>query len=255
MSNNDFAGRTALVTGGSRGIGAAICERLAESGARIALNYHSSEAAAEEVVSRIRDAGGQCRPWRADVSELAQVQAMVGEIERELGPIDFLVANAGIASAADKTDMEPDLWRRIIDVNLHGTFNTVWSVKDGMMARGAGSIVCISSILGLAMNPLALDRLIAYSTSKAAIIGFVRSAAAAFGPHVRVNGIAPGWIETDMTDNASEEARARLVAATPLKRTGAPDDIADAVNFFLSSEARFITGQTIAASGGLGTVP
>ncbi|MEQ8346382.1 MAG: SDR family oxidoreductase [Sneathiellaceae bacterium] len=255
MSEQDLAGRTALVTGGSRGIGRGICVRLARAGAWVAVNYTASEAAARETLQLIVDAGGAGAVFKADVSSYEAVDAMFGEIERARGPVDLLVANAGIASFQDDVNMPVELWRQILSVNLDGTFHCVWRAKEAMLARGDGRIVCISSINGIAPSNIRRDRLIAYGTSKSAVIGFSRNCATAFGPAIRVNCVAPGLIETDMTGGMSDEVRQRIVDSTPAARTGTPEDIAELTHFLLSDKASFITGQTYVASGGLVTLP
>ena len=255
MSDNDLSGRIALVTGGSRGIGRAICRRLARAGAWVAINYASSDDAARETLAAIGADGGGGGLYKADVSSSEVTDAMFGRIEADKGPVDLLVTNAGIASFQDDVDMPVELWRRILSVNLDGTFHCVWRAKAGMLARGDGRIVCISSINGLAPTTMRSDRLIAYGTSKSAIIGFARNCAVAFGPAIRVNCVAPGLIDTDMTGGMSEEMRQRIVASTPAGRTGTPEDIAALTHFLLSDAAGFITGQTYVASGGLVTLP
>ncbi len=255
MADNEFEGRTALVTGGSRGIGRAICVRLAQSGAKVAINYVSDADAARETRKLVNEAGGEGRIYKADVSELDQATAMHKEIEAEFGPIDLLVTNAGIAKFADDTEMGADVWNEILKVNINGTFHPVWLAKDGMTERGFGRIVCISSIAGLRPNTTRPNRLIAYGTSKAAVIGFVRNCGNAFGPEIRVNGVAPGLIDTDMTKDMSEENRQIVISRTPMRRTGKPEDIAELTHFLLSERASFITGQTYVASGGLVTLP
>ena len=255
MADEEFHHRAVLVTGGSRGIGRAICTRLAATGARIAINYAANQAAAAETLAEVTAASGTGALFQADVSDLDQMKQMYGDIEARLGPVDLLVANAGVARAGDNIDMDFDIWNEMMRVNLDGTFYTIWLAKDGMLARGFGRIVCISSAVGLARNPLAPDRLIAYGTSKAAIVGLSRSCASALGPDIRVNCIAPGFIETEMTENASEEGRRKLRDLTPLGRFGQPEEIAEMAYFLLSDRSSFTTGQTIVASGGLVTVP
>lgn len=255
MTDREFEGRTALVTGGSRGIGRAICLRLAAGGARVAVNYAADRQAAEDTRRRIEDAGGVADVYLADVGDHDQVGAMFDAVEDRLGPVDLLVTNAGIARSADALSMTVATWREILRVNLDGTFHAVWRAKDGMAARGYGRIVCISSVLGLVPNPIAAERMIAYGASKAAIIGFVRQCAAALGPAVRVNGVAPGYVATDMTADVSDEARGRLTAAAALKRFGRVEEIAELVHFLLSERSSFTTGQTHVADGGYKFVP
>ena len=255
MSEKDLSGRVALVTGGSRGIGRAICRRLAQAGAWVAINHSASDEAAAETLAEIGADGGEGGVYRADVSSFEATDAMFRQIEADRGAVDLLVTNAGIASFQDDANMPVDLWRRILSVNLDGTFHCVWRAKAGMQALGDGRIVCISSINGLAPSTMRSDRLIAYGTSKSAIIGFSRNCAVAFGPAIRVNCVAPGLIDTDMTSGMSDEMRAHIIASTPAGRSGTPDDIAALTYFLLSDAAGFITGQTCVASGGLVTLP
>jgi len=255
VNDKEFVGRTALVTGGSRGIGRAICQKLGECGARVAINYVVNQRAAEETYQAIGEAGGSAAIYQADVSDPDQTSDMFDTIENDLGPVDLLVTNAGIARSADSVSMTTETWQEIMRTNLDGTFYQVWRAKDGMIKRGYGRIVCISSILGLMVNPISPARQIAYGTSKAAIFGFVRNCAAAFGPHVRVNGVAPGFIETDLTADITDKARESLIKSTPLKRTGDTGEIAELVHFLLSDKSSFTTGQTHVASGGMGTLP
>lgn len=255
MTDKEFAGRRALVTGGSRGIGRAICLRLARAGAWVAVNYAENAEAAAETLELLRAEGGDGGIYRADVASYDATHAMYDAIEADQGPVDLLVTNAGIASFEDDIEMPVELWRRILSVNLDGTFHCVWRAKESMRARDYGRIVCISSINGISPSRIRRDRLIAYGTSKSAVIGFARSCAMALGPSVRVNCVAPGLIETDMTKDMSEEMRARIVAATPAARTGKPEDVAELTYFLLSDAAGFITGQTYVTSGGLVTLP
>ena len=185
MAEREFAGRVALVTGGSRGIGRAICARLAERGADVAVNYVANEAAANETVGLVETAGGRALAVKADVSDQGAVAAMVAEVEAGLGPVDLLVANAGLGDTGDHAHIDYAQWRRLMDVNLDGVFLSVMAVKDGMLARGFGRIVCIASIAGLAPRP----QLIAYATSKAGVIALVRNFAQGLAPAVRINAV------------------------------------------------------------------
>ena len=251
MSSREHANRTALVTGGSRGIGRAISNALAREGARVAINYVGNKAAAETTLADIRNHGGEAAIFQADVSDPAAVSRMVGEVEGTLGPVDLLVTCAGIARVAVHTAMDFDTWRETMAINVDGTYLPVMAVKDGMIERGSGNIVCLTSIAGLRPR----GKMIAYSASKAAVIGFARSCAEAFGPAIRVNCVAPGLIETDMGLSLGAEALQRMKEEAYLKRLGKPEDIAETVMFLLSERSSFTTGQTYVADGGRVTLP
>lgn len=249
--DDEFKGRTALVTGGSRGIGRAICLGLAKRGAQIALNYVANQDAAKSVRREVEALGGRCETYLADISDAHAVEAMVTGIVKDLGPIDYLVTAAGIAHLGGHEEVDIDLWQRIMKVNVDGTFLPVMAVKDGMIERGFGRIVCIASIAGLAPRGMMLP----YSTSKAAVIAFARSCAQAFAPDVRVNCLAPGLIETDMSAAMDESARQAMRDAAFLKRTGRPEEMAETVLYLLSEQSSFMTGQTLVADGGRVTLP
>ena len=252
MIEKDLAGRTALVTGGGRGIGRAICVRLARAGARVAVNYVSGEETARDTQRLIEAEGAECALVKADVSDADAVAAMVAAAEGALGPIDLLVTNAGILiRPALHTDLTFEAWRRTMAVNLDGTFLPVMALKDGMIERGFGRIVCIASIGGLRPR----HKVIAYSASKAAVIGFARSCSGAFAPQVRINCVAPAIIETELLAKVDEEVIQELVQATPMKRPGRPEEIAEMVLFLLSERSSYTTGQTFVADGGRATLP
>lgn len=247
----EFSGRTALVTGGSRGIGRAIGVRLAREGADVAVNYVADEAAAEHARALVEAEGGRCALVKGDVSDPDQVGAMFAEAERALAPIDLLVTAAGAADLKTGGELDYGMWRRLMAVNLDGTFLAVAAVKDGMIARGWGRIVCIASIAGLAPRPFQIS----YATAKAGVIAFVRNCGPAFAPNVRINAVAPGLIDTEMVAGMNAEARRRMIADTPLGRIGRPEEIAELALFLLSDRSSFTTGQTVVASGGRVIVP
>lgn len=248
----EFEGRVALVTGGSRGIGRACAERLAAGGAAVAINYRENSKAAAETIDSITESGGRCVAIAADVTDESQVDRMIEQIESELGPVDLLVNNAGIFPFASHEDTTLDVWNATLACNLTGVFLVTWAVKDGMIARGFGRIVNMTSISALRARPQS----IAYATTKAGLVGFTKSTAEALAPHnVRMNAVAPGLIETEILDGVPQERIDTIVDATPLGRIGQPDDIAEVVRFLLSDESRFMTGQTIVASGGRVMLP
>ena len=249
--NQTISGSVALVTGGSRGIGRSISLALASRGIKVAVNYVSDQSAAGDVVNELRSKGGDGSAFQADVASESDVTQMVKAVESELGPIDLLVTNAGIGAPTSHDDFDMETFRKIMRVNVEGTVLPVMAVKDGMLSRGRGSIVCISSIAGLRSRP----RMIAYSTSKAAVIGFVRNMAGALGPDVRVNGIAPGVIKTDMTESMDAKVLADMEEEAFVKRLGVPEDISGAALFLLSDDAGFISGQTFVVDGGRVTLP
>lgn len=251
MATGELAGRTALVTGGSRGIGRAICRILAREGADVAINYANDEAAAREAEALVVAEGVKCAVVKADVSEPEQVDAMVAQTERALGPIDLLVTSAGMVVPRLGTEVDFATWQRVMRVNLDGTFLPVMAVKGGMLERKYGRIVCIASIAALRPRPLQMP----YGVSKAAVIAFARSCSEAFAPDVRINSIAPGLIETEMAAKLSPNARRAMIEGTPMKRIGEPEEIAEMALFLLSERASFTTGQCFVASGGRVTLP
>lgn len=252
MPDLPFLGRVALVTGGSRGIGRACVERLARLGADVAINYHSQAAAAQETADAVRQLGRRALALQADVSDAAQVEQLLAQITADLGPIDLLVNNAGVFDYAPHTELTPAVWQRTLDVNLTGAFQVTWGVKDSMIARRFGRIVNIASISALQPRPMS----IAYAASKAGLVAFTRSIAAAFAPHnIRVNAVAPGLIETEIIDGVSQTAIDTIVANTPVGRIGQPDEVAGTVQFLLSEDSSFTTGQTLVVCGGRVMVP
>lgn len=252
MSDQDLKGRVALITGGSRGIGRACCEHIARAGAAVAVNFRSNEQAAKKTVELVEAAGGRAMTIRADVSSQEEVARMVSAVEQQLGPIDLLVNNAGIFDHVSHEETTAELWQRTLDVNLTGTYFVTWAVKDDMIARGFGRIVNIASIAALRARPQS----IAYSVSKAGVVALTKSLAEAVAEHnVRVNAVAPGLIETEILEGVDQSKLDALIEATPIRRIGQPDEIAQLVLFLLSERSSFMTGQTLVASGGRVLLP
>jgi len=247
MSNRIFEDRTAVVTGGSRGIGRAICQMLATNGARVAVNYQNNEQAARETIDSFGDAAAKSMIAQADVSSLDDVNAMMNKVRAELGGIDLLVNNAGIAFTANHDEFGFADWKRIFEVNVDGPFLTTWAVKDEMIERGFGRIVNIASIAGIVLK----KRMIHYATSKAALINFTRHCAEAFAPHnVRVNCVAPGLTKTELAESANPGSVEKLISITPMGRMAESSEMASVVKFLLSEDSSFVTGQTVASCGG-----
>jgi 3-oxoacyl-[acyl-carrier protein] reductase len=252
MNESDFENRTVLVTGGSRGIGRACCVRLAKAGARVAVNYHREASDAADTVRLCEMAGAKAVAVQANVADEKSVAAMVEQTNAALGPIDMLVNNAGIFEYVMHEDATLEHWRRTIDINLTGLFIVTWAIKPQMMARNFGRIVNMSSISGLRSRPYG----IAYSASKAGVIGFTKSASEALIAHnIRMNAVAPGLIETEIIDDVDAPVLERIVDETPMKRIGQPEEIADVVHFLLSDASRFMVGQTLVACGGRVMLP
>jgi 3-oxoacyl-[acyl-carrier protein] reductase len=233
-------GRTALVTGGSRGIGQAIATELANAGAQVVIGYRSGAEEAEKVAGEI---GGKA--VQADVSDPEDAKRLV----EESGDVEILVNNAGVTRDGLLARMSDEDWDVVIDTNLRGTFNTCRAVTRGMMKRRAGAIVNVSSIVGIHGNPGQTN----YSASKAGIIGFTKALARELGSRgVRANVVAPGYISTRLTNELPDELKSAMLANTPLGRFGDPEDVAGAVRFLCSDAAAFVTGEVLLVDGGLG---
>lgn len=252
MSNDEFAGRVALVTGGSRGIGRAVALQLARNGADVAISYASRSRPAEETVAEIRALGRRSICVECDVSQQEPVDRMVAETRRQLGSIDLLAHCGAISNTCDHNELSFERWKEMIDVNLHGAFRVVFAVKDEMIRRKFGRIVMLSSVA--ALRPRA--RQIHYSASKAGVIALTRCCAEAFAPHnVRMNGIAPGLIDTEMAKVLTPEQAQTVISQTAMGRIGQPEEIAEVAAFLLSERSSFVIGQTVAACGGRVMLP
>lgn len=241
-------GKVALVTGASRGIGKAIALALAENGAAVAVNYSSSEASALEVAEIIRKNGGRAEIFKARVNVESEVEEMFTAVEKSLGSVDILVNNAGITKDNLLMRMKTEEWDSVIDVNLKGTFLCTRRAVKGMMKNRYGKIINISSVVGFAGNAGQFN----YSATKAGIIGMTKSAALECASRgIRVNAVAPGFIETDMTASLSDDVKAAYMEKIPLKSLGKPEDIANAVVYLASPLSDYMTGQTLHLNGGM----
>jgi len=246
-----FTNRIALVTGGSRGIGRATALRLASEGADVAISYATRTADAERTVAELRAFGRRAICAPCNVGNPDDVQRLVEQTGRQLGPIDLVAHCGAISNLKEHSELSYDAWRETIEVNLTGAYLVVFAVKDEMLERRFGRIVTVSSVAALRPRKLQIH----YASAKAGVIALTRCCAEAFAPHVRINCVAPGLIETEMAHVLPDSAVDRIKSETPLGRLGTPEEIAAVIRFLLSEESSFMTGHTLAASGGRVTLP
>lgn len=240
--------KTALVTGASRGIGAAIAKKMAARGFMVIINYGHSSAAAEEVKNQIEQAGGQAVLMQGDVSSGDDVDRMFKDIKKTWGRLDVLVNNAGINRDTLLVRMKEDQWDAVLSTDLKSVFFTTKAAASLMMRQRSGSIINIASVVGITGNAGQAN----YAAAKAGVIGFTKSAAKELAARgIRVNAIAPGFIETDMTDAIPEKIREGMLETIPLRRGGKAEDVANAVAFLASDDAGYITGQVLKVDGGM----
>jgi 3-oxoacyl-[acyl-carrier protein] reductase len=241
-------GRSALVTGGSRGIGRAVCELFAQLGARVAVNFLRGERAARQVVEAIQGAGGEAVALRADVSVPAEAAGLVEQTVARFGALDVLVVNHGIWKRAPIQELSPEQWEETLGVNLRGAYAVCAAAARHMVPRGSGNIVLVASTAGQRGEA----RYSHYAASKGALLAFTRSLAAELAPSgIRVNAVAPGWVLTDMTRDALEgpegpEALARIPRRTP----GTPLEVAGPIAFLASGLASYVCGEVLCVNGG-----
>ena len=240
--------KIAVVTGGSRGIGAAIAKKLASRGMTVIINYCGSEDRALAVKSAIEAAGGQAEAWRCDVSDCGQCEAFVKAVMEKYGRIDVLVNNAGITRDGLMMRMSEEDFSRVIDTNLKGTFYMMRFASRHMLKAKKGRIINMASVVGLMGNAGQVN----YAASKAGVIGATKSAAKELASRgITVNAIAPGFIDTEMTGALSEKVQEQILTQIPLGTFGKPEDIANCAAFLASDEAAYITGQVIQVDGGM----
>ncbi len=245
---NDFSGKVAIVTGATRGVGRAIATALAARGATVAFNYLSREDLAVALVSEIESGGGKAKSYAADVADPSAVAAMVEDVRASFGGLDILVNNAGVTRDKLVLRMEAEDWGRVISVNLSGAFFFAKEAAPIMIKARRGAILNITSVSGLAGLPGQAN----YSAAKAGLVGLTKSLARELGKrNVRVNALALGYIETDMTQGLADEYKQRILDTIALARFGKPEDVAEVALFLLSDAARYVTGEVIRVDGGL----
>lgn len=243
-------GKTALITGASRGIGKSIAKKYAEMGAHVAFTYLSSEDSAKALVEELKAYEVNVKSYRSDASDYAQAESLIASVVEDFGTIDILINNAGVTKDNLLMRMSEDQWDAVIGINLKSVYNLTKAAVRPLLKGRNGSIINISSIVGVTGNAGQSN----YAASKAGIIGFTKSIAQELGSrNIRSNAIAPGFIETDMTDELPEDAKAEYLKNIPLKRLGHAEEIANVAAFLGSDMAAYINGQVLSVCGGLNT--
>ena len=238
----------ALVTGGSRGIGRAICLELARQGAAVAVNYAGNEQAAQETVEACRALGVQAEAFQADVSDPAACESLIAQVKERFGRLDILVNNAGVTRDGLLMTAKPEDFDKVLDTNLKGAYFCMKAAAKVMMRQRYGRIVNLSSVVGLRGNPGQTG----YAASKAGVLGLTKAAAKELASrNITVNAVAPGFIETDMTAVLPEKAKTAMLATIPMAAPGQPEDVARAAAFFARPESAYITGPVLCVDGGM----
>lgn len=248
MSNKTLENKTAVVTGASRGIGRAVAVKLASLGANIVLNYRSSIKSVEEVLAEIKAMGANAVAVQGDISNFAEAEKVIKSAVENFGSLDILVNNAGITKDGLLARMKEEDFDSVIETNLKGAFNCIRHATPIMMKQRRGRIINMSSVVGVAGNAGQVN----YAASKAGVIGMTKAAAKELASRgITVNAIAPGFIQTDMTDALSDKVKEELLAGIPLKRLGQAEEVAELAAFLASESASYITGQVININGGM----
>ena len=241
-------GKVAVVTGSSRGIGSAIALAMAEAGADVIINYYSGEEEAQKMVEKVEAKGVKSKAYQADVSNADDVKKFIKAVKKDFGKIDIMVNNAGITRDTLLMRMKEKDWDRVLDVNLKSVFLCTKAVSRIMMKQRSGKIINISSVVGLIGNPGQAN----YTAAKAGVVGFTKTIARELGSrNVNVNAIAPGFIESDMTESLPEKVKEEMLNSIPLDRFGKPEDVADLALFLASDKSDYITGQVLNVDGGM----
>ena len=240
--------KVALVTGGSRGIGAAIVRKFAEAGARVAFTYHSSSAKADAIVAELSETGTEIKAYQSDAASYQAAEALVKSVLADFGQVDVLVNNAGITRDTLMLRMSEEQWDQVIETNLKSVFNLTKHLLRPMLKKRSGSIINMSSVVGEFGNAGQAN----YAASKAGIFGFTKSIAKEVGSrNIRCNAVAPGFIATEMTGELDEKVREAFMASIPMKRWGTSEEVADTCLFLASDLSKYVSGQTISVCGAL----
>jgi 3-oxoacyl-[acyl-carrier protein] reductase len=245
----DLKGKTAIITGGSRGIGRAIAIRLASQGANIAFTYNSNDEQAKSLVKQLLSYKVKAKAFKVDVRDFDKVTALKNQVIHDMGSIDILINNAGIVKDSALMTMSPDAWKDVIDVNLTGVFNMTKAVIVHFMKQNKGDVINISSLSGV----IGLPKQTNYSASKGGVIAFTKALAKEVAPfNIRVNAVAPGFIETDMIKDLNPKLKDKMLELIPQKRFGKPEEVAELVYLLLNEKIGYMTGQVLQIDGGLG---